>query len=72
MKKIRLMRQIKLNALGSAICSLGVIILQIIILSTTGSLHFTLDAHVVRVMVQMYAGSFLGLFSVLQLSSTKL
>jgi Co/Zn/Cd efflux system component len=72
MKKVKLMRQIKLNAIGSAICSIGVIMLQIIILWTTGSLHFTIDAHVVRVMVQLYAGSFMGLFSVLQLSSTKL
>ena len=72
MKKEYIIKRIKLNALGSAICSIGVMILQLIILWASGSLSFTLDAHIIRIIVQMYIGSFTGLFTVLHLSSTKL
>ena len=72
MKTARLLKRIKLNAIGSAICSLGIMGVQLVILWASGSLNFTIDAHVMRIMIQMYVGSFTGLFSVLHLSSTKL
>ena len=72
MKRANLIKRIKLNALGSAICSIGITVVQIVLLYVTGYvvLH-DLNARVILLVIQLYAGSFAGLFGILHYTSTK-
>ena len=71
MKKSNLLKQLRINAIGSLLCSVSITAVQVALLASTGTLALTLDGQVLRILMQMYVGSFTGLFGILYLSSTK-
>jgi hypothetical protein len=72
MKRATILKKMRLNALGSSICSVGITLVQVLFLYITGALIiYDINAHVVGIIITLYLGSFLGLFAILHFTSTR-